>query len=243
MNKFAAIVLSAGAGKRMNSDVPKQYMDLDGKPVIYYSLMAFEKSKVDEIVFVVAKGDLDYCRKEIVEKYGFKKVTKIVEGGAERYNSVYEGINATEAQYLLIHDGARPMLTEELIERSMECVEKEGACVVAMPVKDTIKVADAKGFVESTPERNRLWTIQTPQSFDAKILKDAYQVIYADQKQGKEVPGITDDAMIVEYATRRKVKLVEGSYMNIKVTTPEDLEVAKIFLKKLKLLVDTSMYK
>lgn len=235
MNTFAAIVLSAGSGKRMNSDIPKQYMSLGDYPVIYYSLKAFQESPVDEIILVCGKDDIDFCKKEIVEKYQLTKVTQIVAGGAERYDSVYEGINATSADYVLIHDGARPVLTQDIISRSMDCVQETKACVAAMPVKDTIKLADENKDVASTPDRNLLWQIQTPQSFENVLLKEAYAILKRDMEMGKNIPSITDDAMIIEYAIKRRVRLVEGAYTNVKVTTPEDLSVAEIFLKKLEI--------
>ena len=139
MKKYAAIVLSAGSGSRMKSDIPKQYLPLIEKPVIYYSLMAFQNSPVDEIILVSGANDIEYCRKEIVERYGLSKVTKIVAGGKERYDSVYEGLCATDAEYVLIHDGARPVLTSDLIDRMIQGVENTGACIAAMPVKDTKK--------------------------------------------------------------------------------------------------------
>ena len=139
--KFAAIVLSAGIGSRMQSDVPKQYMELNGYPVIYYSLKAFQDSEVSSIILVTGKNDVEYCRTEIVEKYHLDKVHKVIPGGTERYNSVYEGLKAiSEADYVLIHDGARPMLNQEILRRSMDAAAEYGACVVGMPVKDTIKV-------------------------------------------------------------------------------------------------------
>lgn len=229
--KITAIVLSAGKGSRMKSDIPKQYMQLREKPVIYYSLKAFEDSAVDEIILVTGKGDVDYCRAEIVEKYSLNKVKAIVEGGKERYDSVFCGLEAADnPDYVLIHDGARPMVSRQIIESCIDCVQKTKACVVGMPVKDTIKIADDKGYSIDTPDRTKLWAIQTPQAFSYKLIHKAYDNLYADIQSGKTVPGITDDAMVVEYETDVSVKLIEGSYENIKITTPEDIDVANIFL-------------
>ena len=137
--KYTAIILSAGTGSRMKSNMPKQYMELLGQPVIYYSIKAFEDSPVDEIVIVCSADYIEYFRHSIIEKYGFKKVKAIVQGGKERYNSVYEGLKAANGtDYVLIHDGARPLVDNEIIVRSMHTVEKEKACVAGMPVKDTI---------------------------------------------------------------------------------------------------------
>ena len=235
MKKYAAIVLSAGSGSRMKSDIPKQYLPLIEKPVIYYSLMAFQNSPVDEIILVSGANDIEYCRKEIVERYGLSKVTKIVAGGRERYDSVYEGLCATDAEYVLIHDGARPVLTSHLIDRMIQGVENTGACIAAMPVKDTIKLSDEHKQVASTPDRKHLWMVQTPQCFARTLLEESYEILKCKQKAGENVPDITDDAMIVEYATGKKITLVEGAYTNLKITTPEDLAVAEIFLKSLQL--------
>lgn len=235
MKKYAAIVLSAGSGSRMKSDIPKQYLPLIEKPVIYYSLMAFQNSPVDEIILVSGANDIEYCRKEIVERYGLSKVTRIVAGGKERYDSVYEGLCATDAEYVLIHDGARPVLTSDMIDRMIQGVENTGACIAAMPVKDTIKLSDEHKQVASTPDRKHLWMVQTPQCFARTLLEESYEILKCKQKAGENVPDITDDAMIVEYATGKKIALVEGAYTNLKITTPEDLAVAEIFLKSLQL--------
>lgn len=227
MKRYTAVVLAAGSGKRMQSAVHKQYLLLRGKPVLYYALKAFEQSGVSDIVLVVGAGETEYCRTEIVEKYGIMKVTAIVEGGKERYHSVYEGLKqAAGADYVLIHDGARPFVSPEIIARSMQAVEQYGACVVGMPVKDTIKVIGAEGFAESTPERSSLWQIQTPQSFSYPMILDAYEKILE-----QEDASVTDDAMVLERVTGRQVKVIEGSYQNIKITTPEDLLVAEVYLK------------
>ena len=226
--KTTAIVLAAGSGKRMNSKVHKQYLLLEEKPVLYYSLKAFEDSRVDQIVLVVGAGEIEYCKKEIVEQYSISKVCAIVEGGKERYNSVYEGLKVTgECDFVLIHDGARPFLTQEIIERTLLNVEQYHACVVGMPVKDTIKIVDEDGFAKATPDRSAVWQVQTPQAFSYELVFDAYTRML----EANEV-GITDDAMVVERMTDYKVKLIEGSYRNIKITTPEDLLVAEAYLKK-----------
>lgn len=226
--KTTAIVLAAGSGKRMNSKVHKQYLLLKGKPVLYYSLKAFEDSRIDDVILVVGAGDIDFCCKEIVEQYGFKKVRAIVEGGKERYHSVYEGLKAAgEIDYVLIHDGARPFVSQPIIERTLEAVCEYKACVVGMPVKDTIKIVDEDTFAKETPNRSMVWMVQTPQAFSYPLIYDAYTRMLAD-----EDAAITDDAMVVERMTDYKVKLIEGSYENIKITTPEDLDVAEKFFEK-----------
>ena len=225
--KYAAIVLAAGSGKRMNSKVHKQYLIIQDRPVLYYSLKAFEDSAVDEIVLVVGKGEEKFCRKEIVDKYGISKVKAIVEGGKERYHSVFEGLKQTsDADYVLIHDGARPFVNQDIIRRCMQEVQKYQACVVGMPVKDTIKIADEGGYAKQTPDRKNVWMIQTPQTFSYQLIYEAYEEMLKS-----EDATITDDAMVLERVKGKKSKLIEGSYRNIKITTPEDLLIADIYLR------------
>lgn len=225
--KYAAIVLAAGSGKRMNSQVHKQYLIIQDRPVLYYSLKAFEDSAVDEIVLVVGKGEEKFCRKEIVDKYGISKVKAIVEGGKERYHSVFEGLKQTsDADYVLIHDGARPFVNQDIIRRCMQEVQKYQACVVGMPVKDTIKIADEEGYAKQTPDRRNVWMIQTPQTFSYALIYEAYEEMLKT-----EDTAITDDAMVLERIKGKKSKLIEGSYRNIKITTPEDLLIANVYLQ------------
>ncbi len=231
MSKFAAVVLSAGSGKRMNSDVPKQYMDLLGKPVIYYSLKAFCDCGFSSIILVCGKDDVEYCRREIVERYHLGGVTAIVPGGRERYHSVYEGLRAIEeGDYVFIHDGARPMLSSDVIRRLQEVVRHENTAVAGMPVKDTIKVVDDDNCVVETPERKYVWQVQTPQSFSYSLIRNAYEKLIADEEAGLQIPAVTDDAMVWSYAYEQKIRMVEADYRNIKITTPEDLAIAKVFL-------------
>ena len=227
--KCTAIVLAAGQGKRMNSKIQKQFLMLKGKPVLYYSLAVFEESpEIDEIILVTGKECIEYCKKEIIEVYGLQKVKHIVPGGQERYDSVYAGLCACEnCEYVFIHDGARPFVTEEIIVRTKEAVKKYGACIAGMPSKDTVKFADENGMVESTPNRKRVWSIQTPQVFAYKLIRNAHEK--ARQYDMKE---ITDDSMLIEQYGGVKVRLVEGSYENLKITTPEDILVAEKILEK-----------
>ena len=225
--KYAAIVLAAGSGKRMNSQVHKQYLIIQDRPVLYYSLKEFEDSAVDEIVLVVGKGEEEFCRREIVDKYGISKVKAIVEGGKERYHSVFEGLKQTsDADYVLIHDGARPFVNQDIIRRCMQEVQKYQACVVGMPVKDTIKIADEEGYAKQTPDRKNVWMIQTPQTFSYALIYEAYEEMLKT-----EDAAITDDAMVLERIKGKKSKLIEGSYRNIKITTPEDLLIANVHLQ------------
>ena len=228
--KTAAIVLAAGKGSRMQADRPKQYLLLKEKPVLYYSLKAFEESSMDEVVLVVGEGEVEYCQKEIVDAYKLKKVTAIIEGGKERYHSVYNGLKEmckNGVDYVFIHDGARPFVTVELIHKLLEEVKIHQACVAGMPVKDTIKMVDNDQFVTATPERRLVWLVQTPQVFDYKLVYEAYEKIME-----KEQAGITDDAMVVEQMTGHPVKLIEADYRNIKITTPEDIVIGESFLSE-----------
>lgn len=233
MKKTVAIVLAAGQGKRMNSDVHKQYLLLKGKPILFYSLQTFQESFIDEIILVVGRGEEAYCEREIVRPNKFTKVSRIIEGGQERYHSVYHGLLAAgqDTEYVFIHDGARPFITQDILNRAYSCVQKEKACVVGMQVKDTIKIADQAGYVVNTPDRSRVWMIQTPQVFDYHLVKNGYdQFIKEEQTGASEGISITDDASVVEKYMHESIKLVEGSYQNIKITTPEDLYIAKALL-------------
>ena len=225
--KCTAIVLAAGQGKRMGTKIQKQYLEIHGKPVLYYSLKAFEESHfIDEIVLVVGQNQEEYCEREIVSKNQFNKVKKIVQGGTERYHSVWNGLQEIEDGYVFIHDGARPFINEEILQRVYEEVLVYKACVVGVPVKDTIKIADADGFADTTPDRSMLWQIQTPQAFETSLVKKAYKKLMQS-----DTIKVTDDAMVVEQMLDGRVKLVSGSYENIKITTPEDLKIAEIFLE------------
>lgn len=229
-----AVILAAGRGKRMQSDIQKQYLLLKGKPLLYYALKIFQDSFIDEIVLVTGAGEEAYCKEKIVERYGFTKVVSIVTGGGERYHSVANGLAAVSGEgYVFIHDGARPFVNEEILRRVYDAVKEHKACVVGMPVKDTIKVADENQFAMQTPNREKLWQMQTPQVFATKLAKEAYnRLIAGEQEIRKRGINVTDDAMVVETFMKHPVKLVEGAYENIKITTPEDLWIAEAFLKE-----------
>ncbi len=225
-----AIVLSAGQGKRMETSTQKQYLELEGKPIIYYSLKAFEDSPIiDDIVLVVGEGQKEYVCEEILNKYGFSKVRAVVYGGKERYDSVWQGILALTAQqgYVFIHDGARPFVDEDILNRAYDTVIRHGACAAGMPSKDTIKLVDDESFTVKTPKRKYMWVVQTPQVFESSLITDAYSKLMREDSAN-----VTDDAMVVEQMMKVPVKLFEGSYENIKITTPEDLEVASALLKR-----------
>ncbi len=236
--KNVAIVLAAGSGKRMNSDVKKQYMELDGEPLIVHCLRTFEESEViSDIILVSAAEDIEYCENDIVSAFGFSKVRAVVEGGKERYHSVMAGLDRIGAEggadYVFIHDGARPFVTEDMIERLYEDVMVSEASVAAVKSKDTVKIANTADYVVSTPNRELTWIIQTPQVFRYTLAKEAYDKL-REEECGLPCQGIvvTDDAMVVETWTEHKVKLVEGSYENIKVTTPEDMDIAETIIKR-----------
>lgn len=252
-SEFTAIIVAAGTGKRMNSSVKKQYMEIAGFPVLYHTINAFEKSMVDDIIIVTGEDEIEYVTKDIVEKYEFKKVSAVCRGGKERCDSVYEGVkqllsdngckkkDETEA-YVLIHDGVRPLITPELINSCIESVKIYGACIPGVSEKDTVKEADENMEVARTPDRKKLYRIQTPQCFCLSLIREAFEKFYDEtgEKSSKirndmvtveKSSGITDDAMLVEKFTGHKVKIIKGDYENIKITTPEDIGMAEYLIK------------
>ena len=228
--KCTAIVLAAGQGTRMRSKIQKQFLLIKGNPVLYYSLACFQNTDwVDDIILVASVDSIEFCRRDIVQKYGLTKVSKIIAGGKERYDSVYQGLLACEGcDYVFIHDGARPFITEEILSRALNGARCFQACVVGMPSKDTIKISDEEGMIAATPDRRYVWTIQTPQVFRYSLIREAHEELRKGDMQG-----ITDDAMVVEKTKGCRIKLVEGSYENIKITTPEDLMIAENFVEKI----------
>ncbi len=240
--RCTAIVLAAGSGKRMGGAVAKQFMPLYGKPLLWYSLRAVEDSRIlDDCILVTGKDDIPYVKERIVEAYGFLKVAAYAAGGRERFESVYSALQVVREEnlpvygedgYLFIHDGARPFLTESLLEASYQAVCQYDACAAAVPVKDTIKIADEDGFAVQTPDRSLLWAVQTPQTFKASLVIQAYERLFGQMDPFRHAGNITDDAMVVEEMLHHPVKLVASSYRNIKVTTPEDIAVAERFLSE-----------
>lgn len=232
-----AIILAGGRGKRMKTAVSKQYLEIGGKPLLYYSLYTFERSQViDDIILVVGKGQTDYARENILKPFGFRKIGRIIEGGKERFDSVWEGLKLIEKRemtapgaegYIFIHDSARPFVNEEILERGLAGAEKFGACVTAVLSKDTVKLADKEGFVAATPDRERVWIVQTPQVFEAGLIIKAY----SEMMKGERIRA-TDDAAAVEQTLGVPVKFIEGAYENIKITTPQDLEIGEILAEK-----------
>ena len=262
--RVTAILLAAGRGTRMGSGIRKQFMELAGRPVLSWSLNVLALSPiVTEIVLVIPAGgganksaeeEQEHIRRLFIDplpEAAAAKVRALVPGGAERYNSVYNGLEAIQwpCDYVFIHDGARPLITEEMLEKLFRAVQEYKAVVAASPSKDTVKITDDSGFVQSTPDRSRVWNIQTPQCFEYELVKSSYEKIigaasdtapvaaFADfagaGHQNSQTPRkITDDAMVVEYASDTKVRPVDTGYQNIKITTPEDLLVAEVFLRK-----------
>lgn len=226
MDKVAAVIVAGGSGRRMGMNIKKQFIELEGKAILAHTIEAFNKCKVvDEIVVVVGKEDIDKVRTEIVSRYGYDKVIQIIEGGTERQESVYNGLMAVskDVQYVMIHDGARPFISQVILEKALIMTKEKYATVVAVPVKDTIKIVNGEFEVEATPSRSTLWSVQTPQSFKKELLINAYT--YAKEKSLI----VTDDSMLVE-AYGKKVHVVEGDYNNIKITTSEDLVLGQAIL-------------
>jgi 2-C-methyl-D-erythritol 4-phosphate cytidylyltransferase len=225
--KADAVIVSAGKGLRFMEGKKKQFHFLAGKPILVHTLDKFETCPlIRSILLVVGQEDMDYCLKEIVEKYRFQKVSQIVPGGKRRQESVKNGIDALpkDADMVAIHDGVRPFVTKAMIEDTIHSAARYGAVVLAMPVKDTIKVSNPDGTVLKTLDRESLWQIQTPQTFRVSVIKEAYYRAAEDGFVG------TDDASLVE-RLGVKVHILPGSYTNIKITTPEDLFLANRFLK------------
>ena len=225
-----AIVLAAGQGKRMNSKTKKQFMMLNNKPIVTYSLELFQKSKlINEIILVTNEDEIEYCEKEIVEKHSIDKISKIVKGGAERFNSVYNALNNIDKKncYVLIHDGARPFISNELIEKCVKKVKEVKACIVGVKVKDTIKEINNQGYVEKKLEREKLIAVQTPQVFEYKLISSAYNYYVSNN-----LDGATDDAEILEEYNRYNITVIEGDYKNIKITTPEDLIFGEVLVRE-----------
>jgi 2-C-methyl-D-erythritol 4-phosphate cytidylyltransferase len=228
MTKADAIIVSAGRGHRLKEASKKQFLLLAGKPILVHTLDTFETSPlIRSIVLVVGEEDLDYCSKEIVEKYRLQKITHIIPGGKERQDSVRNGMDAlaSDTAIVVIHDGVRPFVTREMVEESIRGAERLGAVVLAMPVKDTVKMANPDGIVLKTLDRESLWQIQTPQAFRAEMIREAYRRSAGDGFVG------TDDASLVERLGIR-VHILPGSYTNIKITTQEDLLWARLLIRE-----------
>ena len=246
--KNALILLAGGKGKRMESSLPKQFMDLGGKPVIWYSLYAAQKSELIDEVVVVSGPEYFSEIRTLSDRNGFDKVSHLVEGGEERFLSVINGVNALletgtgcetfngVPEVILIHDAARPFIDDEIIGRCLESVSEGCGCVAAVPSKDTVKLADENCMVTEEPPRKNVWCMQTPQAFYTDVLKKACDKALDDYKKSIEthdvIPAITDDAQMVRMYEGTPVRLAMGSYDNIKITTPVDLVIAEKILEE-----------
>jgi len=232
--KTIAIIAAGGQGKRIEGvhaagKLPKQFLMLKNKPILAHTVDKFERcGLVDEIILVVPEGYLEYCSQVIVDKYGFKKVRKVISGGKERQDSVWSGLKAcpNNTSIVVIHDGVRPLIPIDRISESIKiCQEKKSAGVVlAVPVKDTVKRVE-QGNIITTLDRERLWLTQTPQTFEYKLILDAYEKAKENNFTG------TDDSALVE-RLGHEVTILEGDCKNIKITTAEDLAIAEKLLER-----------
>lgn len=227
MVRVAAIVPAAGSGTRMGTKTKKQFLALAGIPLLGHALKTLETCPVvRSIVIVAGPGEEDYCRSAVVEKLGLNKVAAIVPGGKERQDSVYSGLLALSPEFdiIVIHDGARPLFSLNILESVIAAAQTHGAAACAVPAKDTVKLADENNFVTRTLPRNRTWLVQTPQAFRRELIMEAHRRARADNLL------TTDDTALVE-SIGGQVKIVMGSYENIKITTPDDLELAAAIIR------------
>lgn len=222
---ISAIILAGGRGTRMGQKISKQFILVREKPILYYTIKKFlDCDKIDNIILVLPKDEIEFCKKEVLDKYSLK-VDKIVEGGSERQESVYNGLMQCEdTDIVLIHDGARPFVSDRIIEEGIEFAKKYGAAAPGVRPKDTIKIINEEGFSKETLKRDTLVAIQTPQIFEFNMIKECHEKV----KEGKLL--VTDDTMVAEHFGN-KVYIYEGEYNNIKITTPEDLIIAEYLCK------------
>ena len=226
--KTVAIIPAGGSGRRMQHSVSKQFLKLNGQPILVHTIRRFQASAViDAIFLVVPSQDLNNVRLSIVEAFGFTKVRKILPGGKERQDSVRNGLDALDGHedIILIHDAVRPFVSDALIRETVTEAHKNGAAILAVPAKETVKICTAENRVAFTPERDRVWIIQTPQVFQRDIIVRAYETAYRDNFIG------TDDAGLVE-RMGVPVRVIPGTYDNIKITTPDDLVLAENLIRK-----------
>ncbi|GGA04431.1 2-C-methyl-D-erythritol 4-phosphate cytidylyltransferase [Paenibacillus marchantiophytorum] len=229
MGKLGVIIVAAGKGSRMGTAESKQYLQLGQKPILVHTLQLFQNiQEVHEIILVVGEHDIDRCR-SYVQDYGLSKTTHVLAGGAERQDSVRRGLDSLQqgTDWVLVHDGVRPFAKKEHVFDCLRKAQEQDAAVLAVPVKDTIKVVDTEKRIQSTPDRRSLWAIQTPQAFRLSVLQEAHERALQENFIG------TDDAMLVE-RIGTTVHVVEGDYYNIKITTPEDLPWAEWILNNVR---------
>ncbi len=223
--KVSALIVAGGVGSRMGASVPKQFIEVLGKPVIAYTLDAFSNNNgVDEIVIVTLDDYMVFC-KDIVDLFGFSKVKSIICGGTTRQESVYKGLLEVTGEYVLIHDGARPLVSQSIINDCIDTLTSKGACAVGVKVKDTLKIADDEKVIKATPDREHIYAIQTPQCFVTEEIINAHKAAIDASYVG------TDDAVLYE-RVGGEVRIVDGEYTNIKITTPIDIAVMEVYLQK-----------
>jgi len=221
--EMTAVIAAGGKGSRMGADINKVFLKLGGKEILARTTEAFEKNPlVREIIVVTGKNDIEKC-KDLISEYGFSKVVCVVEGGSTRRESVANGLQYAKCGFVAVHDAARALITEDIINDTASAAEKYGAAAPGVLCKDTVKIADNGGFIESTPDRSQMYMIQTPQIFKTELLKKAHNAP-SDAEA-------TDDCMLVENMGGR-VKITEGSYENIKLTTPDDMLIGEMILKR-----------
>lgn len=229
MSHVTAIIAAAGQGSRMGSSKNKQFLPLLQKPVLAHTLSVFQECwLINDIIVVAASGEENFCCK-LVKQFGFSKVIDVITGGQNRQDSVLRGLGrlSHECSLVAVHDGARPLLLLEHLVRVIKAAGETGGGILAVPVKDTLKMVDTEGMVAATPDRSGIWAVQTPQVFKKEIIVEAYRRAKEQGFSG------TDDSFLVENCGF-PVRVIQGSYSNIKITTPEDLELAEILLKRRK---------
>lgn len=223
MERFCAVIPAAGDGSRMEGELKKQYIKLFERPLVCYSIESFKKVGVTQIILVVPKEDIDFC-KEMLKEHSHSDVT-VTAGGDSRGESVYNGLLLADREFCFIHDGARPLIDQDLIRRCRDGVLKNGSAVAAVPSKDTIKISDDGQLIIDTPSRSRVYSVQTPQTFPTDVIRQAYKKALDDGG----IKRVSDDASVLEMYGK-KVFLAKGSYKNIKITEPTDLVVAEVLL-------------
>lgn len=228
MGKTAALILAAGRSERMQQEVPKQFLLINEKPLFLYSVEAY----LDEVdlTVVVTNKDAVKTAEDMLSDDGLKDIVPVIAGGEERYDSSYLGLLYLEKlggfDTVMIHDAARASITRDVIRSALEMAEHQGTAVAAVPLKDTVKAADEHGKVLETPDRRRLYSVQTPQAFSLPLILEAYMRFYEAKKKDPAL-SVTDDASVVEQFTDHEVMLTPGSYANVKITTPEDLKLLR----------------
>lgn len=230
MSENCALILAAGKGKRMGKNINKQFLNIEDKPILYHTLKAFDQHKeIHSIILVASEEEIDFCKREIINKYGITKVKKVVKGGSERQQSVLNGLKEVEkANIVLIHDGARPFVSSSIISEGIKYASLYGAAACGVAPKDTIKVIDQRGFSLQSLDRNTLISVQTPQCFKYDLILKCHIDILNERAK------ITDDTSVVEYFGHN-VYIYPGEYNNIKITTPEDLIISEKLVKSIKI--------